>query len=97
MKDSTGAHLYYPASALLQQHKSPLSISRHQSNQSLEKIVLWYNTNKSDNWSLISADRNNKATLLLTILRCTFKSSAKDLSPRIMTLLYAGKHTKPFR
>ena len=46
---------------------------------------------------LISADRNNKATLLLTILRCTFKSSAKDLSPRIMTLLSAGKHSKPFR
>lgn len=52
---------------------------------------------KSDNWSLISADRNNKATLLLTILRCTSKSYTKDLSPRMSTLLFAGKHTKPFR
>jgi hypothetical protein len=31
-------------------------------------------------WSLPSADRNNKATLLLTGLRRTAKSSAKDLS-----------------
>lgn len=52
---------------------------------------------KSDNKSLISTDRNNKATLLFTILRCTFKSSAKDLSPRIITLLSASKHPKPFR
>lgn len=35
---------------------------------------------KSDKQSLISADRNNKATLLLTILRCTTQSYAKDLS-----------------
>ena len=33
------------------------------------------------NQGLISADRNNKATLLLTIPRSIFKSSAKDLSP----------------
>jgi hypothetical protein len=55
------------------------------------------NLDKSDNKSLISADRNNKATLLLTILRCTSKSSAKDLSPLINTLLSAGKHPRPFR
>lgn len=35
------------------------------------------------NKSLISADRSNKATLLLTILRSLFKSSAKDLSSPI--------------
>ena len=46
---------------------------------------------------LRSVDRNNKATLLLTILRCTSKSSAKDLSPLINTLLSADKHPKPFR
>ena len=33
-------------------------------------------SNKSDNRGLISADRNNKATLLLTIPRCTSKSYA---------------------
>lgn len=54
-------------------------------------------SNKSDNRGLISADRNNKATLLLTIPRCTSKSYAKDLSSRILTLLSAGKHTQPFR
>ena len=32
---------------------------------------------------LISADRSNKATLLLTIPRSVFKSFAKDLSPPI--------------
>ena len=46
---------------------------------------------------LPSVDRNNKATLLLTIPRCTSKSYAKDLSSRILTLLSAGKHTRPFR
>jgi hypothetical protein len=75
---------------------TPLNTSQLLSTQYQEENVLW-NTNKSDNWSLISADRNNKATLLLTILRCTCKSYAKDLSPRIMTLLFVGKHTKPFR
>ena len=32
------------------------------------------------NKGLISADRSNKATLLLTIPRSLFKSSAKDLA-----------------
>ena len=36
--------------------------------------------NKSENKGLISADRSNKATLLLTIPRSLFKSSAKDLA-----------------
>ncbi|CAI4617430.1 AHL_G0036750.mRNA.1.CDS.1 [Saccharomyces cerevisiae] len=53
--------------------------------------------NKSDNKGLISADRNNKATLLLTIPRCTSKSYTNDLSPLKMTLLSAGKHPRPFR
>ena len=35
---------------------------------------------KSENTGLISADRSNKATLLLTIPGSKFKSSAKDLS-----------------
>lgn len=53
--------------------------------------------NKSDNRGLISADRNNKATLLLTIPRCTSKSYTNDLSSRKMTLQSAGKHPRPFR
>ena len=53
--------------------------------------------NKSDNKGLISADRNNKATLLLTIPRCTSKSYTNDLSPRKMTLQFASKHPRPFR
>ena len=39
---------------------------------------------------LVSADRNNKATLLLTTPRCTIKSSAKDLSLRIVKLQYTS-------
>ena len=39
------------------------------------------------NKGLISEDRSNKATLLLTIPRCLFKSSAKDLSPSIFEIL----------
>lgn len=35
---------------------------------------------------LISADRSNKATLLLTIPRSLFKSSAKDLSSPIFEI-----------
>lgn len=38
------------------------------------------NHRKSDNSGLISVDRNNKATLPLTIPGRTFKSYAKDLS-----------------
>ncbi|KAI1769728.1 hypothetical protein F4818DRAFT_435407, partial [Hypoxylon cercidicola] len=38
---------------------------------------------------LPSADRNNKATLLLTGPFCTAKSSAKDLIPRVFKLQYA--------
>ena len=53
--------------------------------------ILTWSEDKSDNKGLISADRNNKATLLLTIPRCTFKSYAKDLSPRMVTLPSAGK------
>ena len=42
-----------------------------------------FNWTNLENKGLISADRNNKATLLLTIPRFVFKSSAKDLSPPI--------------
>ena len=43
--------------------------------------------------SLPSADRNNKATLLLTGLRRTTKSSAKDLSRRWLLLQYVSRRT----
>jgi hypothetical protein len=46
---------------------------------------------------LASADRNNKATLPLTAPCPTFKSSAKDLSPRKVKLRYAGAETPLFR
>jgi hypothetical protein len=46
---------------------------------------------------LASADRNNKATLLLTAPCPTVKSSAKDLSPRKVKLRYAGAETPLFR
>ena len=44
------------------------------------------NTNLQ-NKGLISVDRSNKATLLLTIPRSLFKSSAKDLSPPIFEIV----------
>jgi hypothetical protein len=40
---------------------------------------------------LASADRNNKATLLLTAPCPTIKSYAKDLFPRMVKLQYASK------
>jgi hypothetical protein len=40
-------------------------------------------------YGLPSADRNNKATLLLTGPFCTAKSSAKDLTPLVLKLQYA--------
>ena len=46
---------------------------------------------------LVSADRNNKATLPLTTPRYTIKSSAKDLSLRIVKLKYTDKDSKLFR
>ena len=48
------------------------------------------------NKGLISADRSNKATLLLTIPRCVFKSSAKDLSFPIFQLEIAVSNPVPF-
>ena len=41
---------------------------------------------------LPSADRNNKATLLLTGPFRTAKSSAKDLTPLVLKLQYAKYH-----
>lgn len=46
---------------------------------------------------LVSADRNNKATLPLTTPRCTIKSSAKDLSLRNVKLYYTGEAGRLFR
>ena len=62
------------------------------------ETVLQENNNKSTNYictnqrtiGLISADRSNKATLLLTIPRSKFKSSAKDLSSLIFEVIIQG-------
>lgn len=43
------------------------------------------------NKSLISADRTNKGTLPLTILRCIFKSSAKDFTSPIFEIIIHWK------
>lgn len=50
-----------------------------------------------DGVGLASADRNNKATLPLTAPSRAIKSSAKDLSLRIVKLPYGGKDLKLFR
>ena len=81
-----------------QTSKRPISFLAHfastrETLPNTSKVLL----HKSDNKSLISADRNNKATLLLTILRCTFKSSASDLSLRVVTLRSVGRVQSPFR
>ncbi|KAM0469035.1 hypothetical protein ACHAPX_010606 [Trichoderma viride] len=47
-------------------------------------------------YGLPSADRNNKATLLLTGPFRTAKSSAKDLTPLVLKLQYA-KYRSPLR
>lgn len=61
-------------------------------NASSRKDVLFKRTNL-ENTGLISTDRNNKATLLLTIPSSAFKSSAKDLSSPIFVLLSRGYHS----
>ena len=53
--------------------------------------------NKSCNKGLISVDRSNKATLLLTIPRYLFKSSAKDLCPPIFEMVIRELPNKRFR
>ena len=45
---------------------------------------------------LASADRNNKATLLLTAPPHTTKSSAKDLSQLMVKLLFTGIYLQSF-
>ena len=47
------------------------------------KTVFHY---KSEDKGLISVDRSNKATLLLTIPRPIFKSYAKDLPPKTFVI-----------
>ncbi|ORX33265.1 hypothetical protein BCR32DRAFT_239461, partial [Anaeromyces robustus] len=54
-----------------------------------KKKVLLKRTNQRT-IGLISADRSNKATLLLTIPRSKFKSSAKDLSSLIFEVIIQG-------
>lgn len=55
------------------------------------QVVFREGTNLGIN-GLVSADRNNKATLLLTGPFRTAKSSAKDLIPRVLKLQYANYH-----
>lgn len=50
-----------------------------------------------ENKSLASADRSNKATLLLTALCSIFKSSAKDLSPPKSNIIFRRLKAKRFR
>ena len=50
-----------------------------------------------ENKGLISADRNNKATLLLTIPRSVFKSSTKDLSSPISEIAIRWLPQQRFR
>src|SRR3954468_12398575 len=45
---------------------------------------------------LASADRNNKATLLLTAPCPTVKSSARDLFPRMVKLQYTDRGNQQF-
>ena len=54
-----------------------------------KKKVLVKRTNQRT-IGLISVDRSNKATLLLTIPRSKFKSSAKDLSSLIFEVIIQG-------
>ena len=54
-----------------------------------KKKVLLKRTNQRT-IGLISVDRSNKATLLLTIPRSKFKSSAKDLSSLIFEVIIQG-------
>ena len=48
------------------------------------------------NKGLISADRSNKATLLLTIPRSLYKSSTKDSSTQIFEIIIHGSPTRLF-
>src|ERR1700709_2505750 len=54
--------------------------SKQPNNHKLQRESHWEKCLKQILWNkgLISADRSNKATLLLTIPRSVFKSSAKD-------------------
>ena len=59
---------------------------------SLSTVCCKHSTSdKSENKGLISEDRSYKTTLLLTIPRALFKSSAKDLAPAMFLVRLAGK------
>lgn len=63
---------------------------------SLQLVVVPYWNKSRHRYGLVSADRNNKATLPLTTPRCTSKSFAKDLSLRIVKLQYTHEEGKFF-
>ncbi|TPX30571.1 hypothetical protein SeMB42_g07899 [Synchytrium endobioticum] len=74
-----------PAGLIHARHSSDPCVSLEQG----KKIVHVVKTlHKSWNNGLISADRSNMATLLLTIPSSKFKSSARDLSSPILILLF---------
>ena len=55
-------------------------------------VMVPFQRNKSRHqYGLASVDRNDKATLTLTAPRCSIKSSAKDLSLRIVKLHYTHR------
>ena len=60
-----------------------MSKNTKETSKGLKKMTCHKVTNLS-NRGLISEDRSTKATLLFTIPRSIFKSSAYDLSPKIL-------------
>jgi hypothetical protein len=59
-------------------------------NQRSQSFLLFLQVKITRNEGLISADRSNKATLLLTIPRSIFKSSTRDLNPIIFERLFGA-------
>src|SRR5690606_14891641 len=64
--------------------------------QTRKKLARLVQSTNLDERRLASADRNNKATLLLTALPRTIKSSAKDSSQRKVKLQYVDAETVVF-
>ena len=90
--------LHYCSTTLLQYYTTTLhytilySISMTTLRKSLyKKKKSNKNVTNQRTIGLISADRSNKATLLLTIPRSKFKSSAKDLSSLIFEVIIQGR------
>ncbi len=57
------------------------------------RLVVWHKTNPW-NKGLISADRNARIALMLTIPRSLVKSSTKDLSFPIFEIMFQRTHTR---